>query len=347
MKVTATGSTPPTIQAQTTNTNDAARNRAINMLANPQANEITEHPVPNANKVSPEDLSAIQPPTKTPLEVFETTQEAPKDTANIGEEKPEATDPDLEKRFQQIARQERALRAKAQQQHKDFKAREAALAAKEQELTAKSQQPDMSQYIHKSRLQEDALGVLEAEGISTYDDITQRAMTRQPVDPMIRSTMERLQAKIDKLEADAQSNQKAQIQQQQDTYKAAVKQITTDARQLVNNDPEFETVKAMNATRDVVELIEQTYAKDGVVLTVEEAAKEVENYLVEEALKITQIDKIKRRMAAANASQLKSEVKPQSQQQTQMKTLTNATSSTRPLTARERAIAAAEGRLKS
>ena len=73
----------------------------------------------------------------------------------------------------------------------------------------------------------------------------------------------------------------------------------------------------------------------------------MENYLVDEALKFTQIGKIQKRMAAANASRTPTETKTQSSQQPQaMKTLTNAASSTRPLTVRERAIAAAEGRLK-
>lgn len=302
-----------------------------------------EVPQVNANSVSPEELSAVQPPREA---------QQPEITNNITEETPaevtsEVKDPELERRFQQIARQERALRAKAQQQAKSFNDRESALKAREAALEAKGQGPDMSQYIPRARLQEDALGVLEAEGIATYDTLTERAMNRQPVDPMIRSTIEALRSEINALKSANETNQKSQQEQNTANYQAAIKQITTDARNLITNDPEFETVKAMNATKDVVELIEETYKKDGVVLSVEEAAKEVENYLVEEAFKITQIDKIKRRMAAANASQLKSEVKTQAPQQTQMKTLTNATSSTRPLTARERAIAAAEGRLKS
>jgi len=296
--------------------------------------------IANPSKVSVEELSAIQPKPQA---------KQPETQDNITEEKTQEqpkVDPELQRRFDQMQRQERALRAKAQQEAAKLKAREDAIAAKEQELASRTQfNPD--DYIPKARLKQDALGVLEAEGIATYDDITNRAMNRQPVDPVLQNTILQLQEQIKDLKAQSENSQKAMTQQQQANYQAAVKQIKADAKALVSSDPEFETVKAMNAVNDVVELIEQTYKKDGVVLSVEEAAKEVENYLVEEAMKITQIDKIRKRMAAANASSLKSEVKSQTQQQTQMKTLTNATSSTRPLTARERAIAAAEGRLKA
>lgn len=296
--------------------------------------------VANPSKVSVEELSAIQPKQQA---------EQPETQDNITPEKTQdqpKVDPELQRRFDQMQRQERALRAKAQQEAQKLKAREDAIAAKEKELAGRTQfNPD--DYIPKARLKQDALGTLEAEGITTYDDITQRAMNRQPVDPVLQNTIQQLQEQIKDLKAQSENSQKAMTQQQQANYQAAVKQIKADAKQLVYTDPEFETVKAMNAVNDVVELIEQTFAKDGVVLSVEEAAKEVENYLVEEAMKITQIEKIRKRMAAANASQLKSDVKPQTQQQPQMKTLTNATSSTRPLTTRERAIAAAEGRLKA
>ncbi len=297
-----------------------------------------EHPVPNANQVAVEDLSAIQQ-SKPSLSDNKTAVSA--EITEDTETQQTVKDPESERRFVQIARQERALRAKAQQQDKTFKEREAALQAREAALAPQ----DLSNYVSKDQIRQDALSVLEENGVS-WDALTDQVVNRQPTDPRVNSHISRLEAKILELEKANVTSRQSQEQQQQASYQAAVKQIRTDATNLVNSDPEFETVKAKGAVKDVVELIERTYAKDGVVLSVEEAAKEVEEYLVNEAVKDYNINKIKQRIAASNASKTTSETKTQSPQQTQMKTLTNATSSTRPLTSRERAIMAAEGRLK-
>ncbi len=336
------------INAQTSNATEA-RARAIAKLSATPAPQVgqqqaQETPVQDPNNVSVEELSAIQAPQTAEITDNNTPIETPKEETKA----PEKTeDPALTAKFTQLARQERALRAKVQQQEQAIKQREAALAAREAELTAKDNQY-RQEYISKARLKQDALGVLESEGLATYDDLTQRALSRQPIDPMVQQTMQRLEAKIAELEAANETSQKSYQQQQQDNYKAAIKTITQDAKQLIQNDPEFEAIKATGSVKDVVDLIEKTFQKTGEVLSVEEACKEVEEYLVEEATKLTQLEKIKKRMAQSNASTTKSDVKTQAtQKQTQMKTLTNAVSNTRPLSVRERAIAAMEGRLKS
>ncbi len=101
-----------------------------------------------------------------------------------------------------------------------------------------------------------------------------------------------------------------------------------------------------------MKLIEETYQKDGILLSVEEAAQEVENYIVEQGLnKLSKIEKIKKRLAensgAVNppAKQVKTETQA-NPEKTQMKTLTNASSGARKLSARDRAILAFKGELK-
>src|ERR1019366_8155992 len=273
----------------------------------PTQGQAQEHPVKDANNVSVEELGAIksqaQPSDKTP------DSEAPQSPEAADSEKAKE-DPALTRQFEQLARQERALRAKAQQQDQALKAREAALVAREQALT---QAPafDPKNYIERSRLQQDALGTLEAEGLATYDDIAQRAISRQPIDPQLQQTINSLKAQINELKAANETSQKSYPEQQQASYKAAVKQIGMDAAQLVKSDPvAYEAITKTGTVREVVKLIEYTYNKDGVLMTVEEAAQEVENYLVEENYGMaTKIDKIKKRIAAANASSQQPEVK--------------------------------------
>ena len=142
----------------------------------------------------------------------------------------------------------------------------------------------------------------------------------------------------------------AQEQQQTEAYQAAIKQIESDVKSLVSQDSSYEAIRASKAEKDVVELIEETYKQDGVLLSTEEAAQMVEDYLVEQYTKFTQLDKIKQKieLSKAKTAQSNSVKQPSEPQQSQptMKTLTNNVGSSKPLTARERAILAFEGKLK-
>jgi hypothetical protein len=303
-----------------------------------------QSPVLNQNAVGVEELGAIIP--KPNLAEAVVDQQA--DTSAAIEETPApkpAEDPALSRQFAQLARQEKQLRLKAQQQNEAIKVREAALQAREQEIQAKDTQYKTG-YTSLDRIKSDPLSVLAEAGVS-YDDVVQQVLNTQAVDPRLQSHIQKLEAKIASLEEHNTNSQKSYGEQQQAQYQAAVKQIRMDATQLVKNDPNFETIKATNSIQDVVELITKTYDKDGILLSVEEAANEVENYLMEEALKITQISKIKARMAQASTPRPSVQQTQAQPKQPQMRTLTNATSSTRQLSARERAILAFKGESKT
>ena len=114
---------------------------------------------------------------------------------------------------------------------------------------------------------------------------------------------------------------------------------------MIKSNPDFETIEATSSYQDVVDLITKNFEENNELLTVEQAAKLIEDELVEEALKIARIKKIQQRF------QPKTEVQqPQGANNTQAKqpqttTLSNTIGTARRLTARERAIAAMEGRL--
>ena len=329
----------PSSQAET-------RARAISMLTGEQpAPQHANHSQQiNQNAVSVEDLTAIAPGQKDPVEATAPTQEAkpvPK----------EEQDPNLAKQFAQIARQERALRAKAQQQEQAMKAREAAIANKEAEIRAQIEAEYRSNYIPKSQLKSDALGTLSEVGMS-YDEIVQQALQQQqyPRDPRMEAQLRMLQDEIKSLKSANDQAKQTYESNQTAAYQAAVKQIESDAKQLVQKDPSFEMVKTTNSVKDVVELITQTYDKDGILLSVEDAAQQVEDYLVEEALKLSNVGKIKQRLqqnqkVASGSSDTKTPSNNSGQTQPGMKTLTNAGSSSRKLSARERALRAFKGEL--
>lgn len=301
------------------------------------------------NALHAEDLGSIRIPEpnvsdketvdETPSEVIEATPEVPKEPQ---------VDPALSRQFAQLARQEKALRAKVQQQEQAWKQKDAELKAREAALLTSKPEQDLSGYISRDRFKSDPLGAL-AEAGTSYDELVQQIVNRQPVDPQVQATINELRNEIKALKLHNDDSKKTAVESQQAQYQAAVKQIQMDAKALVKSDPvTYEAIYKTGTVKDVVKLIEDTYAKDGVLLSVEEAAQEVENYLVEENYNMaTKIEKIRKRIGQVAPAQAPAKTSPvASTQPPQMKTLTNATASSRPLTARERALLAFEGKLK-
>ncbi len=369
MKIIPVASQHATTQSITTSNKDT-RARAMQAFMGssgqtPGATQETAGVNPNA--IAPEDMGAIKQPTDQLTQIAEQAtaaiEAAPSDSLTTNETVAEApatlaaeetkADPALSRQFAQLARQEKALRAKVQQQEQTFKAREESLKTKETQIAALEQQYK-SGYISHDELKANTLSVLANVGVS-YDELTQQILNQQPRDPRLNAELESLKSQIRDLKAANEQSAKAQEDQQKSSYQAAINQIRSDAKKLVSNDPAFETIRVTNSINDVVELIERTWQEDGTVLSVDEAAAQVEDYLVERLSKIvTNTGKIKQRLSQASAQAAKETPQqtqaPAAKQQTQpqpMKTLTNATSSTRKLTAKERAILAFKGQLKS
>ena len=338
-----------------TSNNSLARERAIAKITGasteaPVAQStsalVSQQPIPleNPNNISVEELGALRAPNRpAPMAEEPATVEEPAETAPQTEEQKSYSS-----QLAQLAKKERALRAKALQQQQALKAREEALKTKEAELAAKAATYD-SDYIPKQKLKERTLEALAEAGV-TYDEVTQQQINAGTVPPAVQAYIDKLEARQAKLEAQIEETRGQSAKQQDEAYKAAIRQITADARTLVTTDPNFETVRETGSVKDVVELIEATFKESGRVMSVEEAASLVEEHLLEEIDKLTRIEKIKRRLQPKPATAATVETKQPTQAQKQpqtMKTLTNAAASTRPLSARERAILAFKGELKS
>lgn len=338
--VTAKEASASTSQSTPQSNAPSARDRAIAMLTQsaPQT--------PGALPAPAEVLQATADASTTPKdEMVKATEGQAGSTEGEDKSKPEATEKALSPQYAALARKEKALRSQVQQ----LKAQQAAFKAEQDAFKATSQAPsssfDESKYIPKDRLKSETLAVLAEEGIS-YDEITNAILNRPSSDPAMLAAIQKLENQI-KAQADAQAKAtKAQEDSQTQAYKQAVHQITTDAKALVATDPAFEMIQGTGSVKDVVELIERTFKEDGILLSVEDAAKEVEEYLVEEAFKLTRLNKIQQRLKPATPTpEAPKQAAPEAKQQQGMKTLTNAVGSSRPLTARERAILAFQGKL--
>lgn len=345
------GMTPPSQPAPTrTNVNTSSRERAIARIVGTVAPEQAMPPTEDQNIM---DISTVakEPPAEAVQP--EETQMRQSDVNEPTEDTPPAPKEELvSKQYALLAKKEKALRAKQLQQEQAlrekeeaFKAREAAFMAKERQYT--------EGYISKDQFRQQPLSVLADMGIS-YDDLTQQLLNPAPVNPQLESHIRKLEAKIQELEQGTKDTSAKFQEQQQAAYSAAVKQLEHDVTKVVKSDPNFETVREMGAEKEVVNLIEQTYNKDGIILSVEEATQMVEDYLIEEALRMSKISKINSRLnprasdsvrvSDAQKIQASSEQQPK---QTQTKTLTNAMGATKKLSGRERAMLAFEGHRKS
>jgi hypothetical protein len=346
MKVTPVAS-PASVSQAPDASQPSARERAIAKLtAAPTTGQAQETPVANPNSISAEELSAVKAPSLSEA-VEAQASEQEEQVPETAPEKPKV-DTKASQEWAKLARQERQLRAKAQEQEAKFKQREAQLQAREAEAQSKA---DIYQkgYVSIEDIKRDILGVAEKAGL-TYDEIANQMMNPTKIDPRLQSTIDSLKAEINELKKGTTEANERMTRQQQDSYNAAVKQIEMDTRKLVSSDPNFETIKTTGSVKDVVELITKTYEKDGVLLTVEEAANEVENYLIDEAMKLTRIEKIKRKLnTTANSGKAQKTAQTadtKADAQPQMKTLTNTVASSRKLSARERALLAFRNELK-
>lgn len=338
---------------QVTSNNTEARARAIAALtansapaAPTAAAEAT--PVPNPSQVSPEELSAVKAPTAptAPTEAKAATEETTDRSQSLNSEKSEDTE--ISSRLAQLVKREKAIRIKQQQAEQALKAKEAELARKEAELAEKFKL-DQTQYISKQRLKENPLDVL-AEAELSYDELTNQVLNAQPKNPRYEAYIQKLEAKIAQLEEKTNKVEKTYETQQQEAYQAALKQIEKDATKLINSSPDYELIRNSGEIKEVVKLIEQTYKVDGELLSVQEAADLIEKELEERTIKFFEkTEKLKKRWApkAPASAEVKpvQEQTPQKEQTQTMKTLTNTNSSTRQLSARERAILAMKGEL--
>lgn len=265
--------------------------------------------------------------------------EAPKQTdTNVSQEvqtTQEAPDP----RLVALARQQKALRAQQRAKEQALASKEAAISAKEAEYQTHRQKAEQFD-AWKQRLTQDPYSVMLESGL-TADQVA-TLMLNQPNPADQRVLLLEQEIKALKAAQDQSSKKFDEVQTQQ--YEEAKKQIKNDVVLAVDGDSSFEAIKAMNAQDAVVELIAETFNTEGRLMTIDEAANEIENYLVEEASKIAQISKIRSKFTQP-VQQVQKQIQPQKQSTTLSNRMVQLAAPTSAKERRERAIAAFMGKL--
>jgi len=254
--------------------------------------------------------SESSPPLANSVEAPKTGTEAPSDP--------------LSPQYVALARKERQLR-KAQQEFK------AAQDAWKQE---------QANYIPKARLSSETLKVLAEAGITPDKLVELQTHQAETADPnqALHDKIAQLEGKLAAL-TDPENGELAK--RDKAAYEQAVKQIKSDASLLVDSNPAYGTIKSEGRTDDVVELITRVFDDEGIILDVEEAARLVEDKLVDRLVKqydrISKYEKIKAKLGQTAETPSEANTEKQSPPQ-QPKTLTNAGAIERPLSPRDRAI---------
>lgn len=221
-----------------------------------------------------------------------------------------------------------------------------AFKAKEQEWQKKIQDYEQklsSEYIPKAQLEQDAFTTLKSLG---WDD--QRIMNsimNQPSPEHQQIAL--LQAKIKELEEGQKKSLTVLEEHQQKQRDQAVSAIRNKAKSIVDNNPEFELIQKTGSHEAVVQLIVDTWDNEGRAISEEEAAEEIENYLMEQMAPLIGAQKIKSKFTQPQQVEAQ---QPTTQQKPSVKTLSHSETTTtqKPLSAmsrRERAILAFQGKL--
>jgi hypothetical protein len=264
-------------------------------------------------------------------------KEQPKTLAEAVEQKQAPKAPDKrqsqdDERMAAIVRREKQMRQRIrEQEEREIKTRQD-YEAKEAQYKAQLEEASQAKSIQEG-LKTDLIGTLTSAGY-TPDQITQALINQPgPESQLIKSLSEKI-AKMEKAQAD---HFKAQQEEASKNYQSALTTIERNVNKLVNGNPEFEATEAYGAQKKVVNYVEKVWKEEGVMLDIEDAVKDVEDYLTEEAAKVARIKKIQAKIAP------KPQVKQAQAAPVAQKTptLTNKMGiHSKPLTARERAIQA-------
>lgn len=248
----------------------------------------------------------------------------------------------LSSKFSALARREREITRRMQQ----FAAEKKAFEEERTKTQSAPRDPDTGKFISLEDLQKDPLGVLSKHGLS-YESLTERALN--PEATVYQKAIDELKAEVAALKGETGKVKEDFTARQKLEYDQAINQIRQDVSSVVAHAADYETIKESGSEEAVVRLIEQTFADTGSMLSIEDACAQVEEYLIEESLKVANYKKVKAKLLppvtqeTSAPNQGASKLAPQKQSletanTNQLKTLTNAamTAPTRPRTEAER-----------
>jgi len=221
--------------------------------------------VTGSERVKPESEAASEP---------EAENKDPKQVDNPEEEKKPEESVTLSPKISAIARKEQAQRQREQalkQREKDL-ADKLAKAEKYDQLRQKLDAKDYSAA--------DELGM-------SYEEYTQYLLNKQAGADPTEQRFRKIETENEALKHALEEKETEEYQANQALWKEAIEKA-------VAGSDEFSTIRELKAEGAVLQHINDSFEEDGVELTVEQAAKEIEDALVKRAEKLSSISKLKK-----------------------------------------------------
>lgn len=229
----------------------------------------------------------------------------------------------LSPKFAALARRERQLL----DLDRKIKEREKAVADRETKLTSQLE----SDYIPRSAIKEKKIQVLIDAGYSRDDIANMLLNEHQSQGPSTSFVESELQKVREELKAATEKTQNDLSERDRKGREQAMKQVTSQASALIAGSPDdYEMVSKNGGAEVIAKYIERTFDEEGVLMTVDDAAKFIENELLAETLELFKLKKVQERaklelfpQPIAQAPEVKQGLQVTARQPQQIKTLTN------------------------
>lgn len=268
---------------------------------------------PAAQPSAVEQLQAAMNAAETP----ETPEVQPEAAAPVEPEKVETPKQDdrVSSKFAALSRKEREI----VQREKALKAEKAKIEQQAKEIAELKRSREEWEKELSQQLDTNPLEFLEKRGKS-YKELTEKFILKEEPTPEQKqaSMLEELKAEIAALRAEQKQKEQEKLQQSEEQQKKQAEQaqqnfIQSLDKHLKSNPDQYELIVKNDATQLVFDVMDSVYnsSKDpqtGESATYvrpedferlrDEAATEVENYLLEEAMKLTASNKIKQKLSS-------------------------------------------------
>ena len=202
-------------------------------------------------------------------------EEKPAAVETPPKEDPKEESVTLSKEISAIARKEQAYRLREQK-----------LKARERELELKLKDADAFDSIRK-RFKEKDFSAADELGM-TYEEYTQYLLKKQegakPEDERYR----KLETELERLKRQQEESTQKEYEANQALWKAEIAKLTSEG-------DEYASIRELKAEHLVLQHVNDSFEEDGIELTAEEAAKEIEEALIARAQKFASLTKLKAR----------------------------------------------------
>ncbi len=163
--------------------------------------------------------------------------------------------------------------------------RELRLQQREKELATKL--ADAEKYAAlKAKIASKDYAAAEELGL-TYEEYTQYLLTKQAGEKPEEQRFRKVEEELNNLKKSREEEETREYEANQVLWKKEIAKI-------IDASDEFSTIKELGAQDIVLQHINDSFEEDGVELTAEQAAKEIEDALVERASKYANLSKIKK-----------------------------------------------------